>query len=158
MPVENNNAESNMNYRIFTNTENWNTAVGMLVTKFEQMISYVEEIKDEFNTSLSKDELIELKNRANRYLSYLENFMINDYPRGNIREINENPQLSNEYNYNAAENLHTEFINLIEEIERKISDQSAGKRHKRSLKSRKSRKNKKTNRKTNKRHTKKCKR
>jgi ElaB/YqjD/DUF883 family membrane-anchored ribosome-binding protein len=157
MPFENNNNENEFETQIFSNQENWNTHVGKLVTKFEQMISNIEEIKDEYTSTLSKDELIELKNKSSRYLTYLENFINDEYPRGSIREITENINLEKDYSYNAAENLRTELQNLISQMETKISQQNAGKRRKTYRK--KSRKNKKTN-KTHKkgRHTRKYKR
>ena len=124
--------------KILNNPENWEKAVGKIISKFEQLYSDVADIQEEFETGLNKDELIELQSRANRYLTYLTNF-IDDFPR-NMREITENQDLKEEYSYNAAENLRTKLIDIINKIDAKLSrmtsNQNAGirstRRHKRS--------------------------
>jgi hypothetical protein len=132
-----------MSQTIFSNSENWNKPVGKLILKFEQFYSDVAEIEDDSEIK-NRDALIELRDKAYRYLTYLNNF-IDQYPP-NMREIKDNPNLKEEYSYNSAENLRTKLQGLIDKIISKINDlsnnQNGGvRRHKRT-----SRRHKRTSR------------
>jgi hypothetical protein len=114
--------------RIFDNVENWNFPIGKLIKKFEDLISNVEDIEEEYHAGLNKEELLELKSKANRNMTYLDNLK-HELPRDMTRILN-NTNLKDNYSINSVERLKDRLFNVIKKVNEQLDTLQGGKKRK----------------------------